>query len=197
MFAGLPHTDVFPFQALDLSLDQPTKHPLTSEDDNDSESANISSLRVRIPRHAEEGNPAHNIDLSTALQYGSARGYPPLYAWLQKLVNSTYHPNIPYEGGADVTIDCGSSDGLSKVFELLFNTWDQDVHDIQEREGLLVDEFVYGPPLAQIRPKNVNIVPVAMDAEGMLAYGDGSLFDVLQNWDFAKGKRPHAVYTIP
>ncbi|KAF9769326.1 hypothetical protein IL306_013270 [Fusarium sp. DS 682] len=36
-----------------------------------------------------------------------------------------------------------------------------------------------------------------MDHEGLLAYGEGSLSDVLQNWDPAKGKRPHVLYTIP
>lgn len=167
-----------------------------NNDETDSESADGSNLHIRIPRYSQEGNFAHKIDLGTALQYGSAQGYPPLYAWLRKLVHST-HPNIPYEGGADVIIDGGSSDGLSKVFELLFNPWDQDLDDIQNREGLIVEEFVYGPPVAQLRPKNVNIVPVTMDAEGMLAQGPGSLFDVLQNWDPAKGKRPHVVYTIP
>ncbi|KAJ0117905.1 Pyridoxal phosphate-dependent transferase major region subdomain 1 [Diaporthe amygdali] len=194
---GLPHPDIFPFEALDLSLNQPLRNPILNHKETDHPSGNYPDIRVRIPRRVGEDHPGHKVDLSTALQYGSAQGYTPLYTWLRKLVNLTYHPNIPYQGGADVIIDGGSADGLSKVFELLFNPWNQDLDDIQNREGLIVEDFVYGPPLSQIRPKNVNIVPVTMDAEGMLAHGAGSLSDVLQNWDFSKGKRPHVVYTIP
>lgn len=104
---------------------------------------------------------------------------------------------MPYEGGADVMINGGSADGLWKIYELLFNHWDKDLNKIQDREGLIVEEFVYGPPIAQIKPRDVNIVPVKMDAEGMLAYGVGGLQDVLQNWDYTQGKRPHVIYIIP
>ncbi|KAK7408322.1 hypothetical protein QQX98_009524 [Neonectria punicea] len=121
---GLPHTDLFAFDALGLSLDRPTKQSISNSDQADSECIDGSNLDIRIPRYSQEGNVAHKIDLGTALQYGSAQGYPPLYAWLRKLVHSTHHPNIPYQGGADVIVDSGSSDGLSKVFELLFNPWD-------------------------------------------------------------------------
>jgi DNA-binding transcriptional MocR family regulator len=137
------------------------------------------------------------VSLDTALQYGSAQGYPPLYMKLKKLVNSVYHPNIPYDGGAEIMINGGSADGLSKVFELLFDHWDRDAHNVQDREGLIVEEFLYAPPIAQIRPRDVNIVPVIMDAEGIVPYGPGSLFDVLEYWNYAHGKRPHVLYVIP
>lgn len=94
-------------------------------------------------------------------------------------------------------INGGAADGLSKVFELLFNNWDEDLNDVQDREGLLVEEFVYGPPIAQIKPKGISVVPVKLDAEGILAHGDGSLSHVLQTWNSAVGKRPHVVYVIP
>lgn len=150
-----------------------------------------------IPRTSVSERPHRTVDLDTSLQYGSSQGYPPLYAWLKKLVNTVYHPNIPYKGGTDVMINGGSADGLSKVYELLFNYWDEDVNNIRDREGLLIEEFVYGPPIAQLRPRDVNIVPVKMDMEGMLAHGPGGLLDVLENWDPSRGKRPHAVYLIP
>ena len=46
------------------------------------------------------------------------------------------------------------------------------------------------------RPRGLNIVPVAIDDEGMLADGKGGLEDVLENWDMSKGKRPHLIYTV-
>ena len=93
-------------------------------------------------------------------------------------------------------LDSGTTDGLAKVWELFFNHWDRDRDWIREREGLLVEEFAYTTALSQVRPRDPNIVPIAMDDEGMLASGPGSLQDVLENWDFSKGKRPHVMYTV-
>ncbi|KAI9369051.1 pyridoxal phosphate-dependent transferase [Aspergillus egyptiacus] len=47
-----------------------------------------------------------------------------------------------------------------------------------------------------VQPRGINVVPVAIDAEGMLPYGPGGLLDVLQNWDYRRGQRPHLMYTI-
>jgi DNA-binding transcriptional MocR family regulator len=161
------------------------------------ETLESSRHHIRIPKSSPNPNSTSEVSLDTALQYGSAQGYPPLYMKLKRLVNCVYHPNIPYEGGAEIMINGGSADGLSKVFELLFNHWDRGAHDVQERQGLLVEEFLYAPPIAQVKPRDVNIVPVKMDAEGILAYGPGSLFDVLEYWDFANGKRPQVLLVIP
>ncbi|KAK4947609.1 hypothetical protein LTR10_013555 [Elasticomyces elasticus] len=94
-------------------------------------------------------------------------------------------------------INGGSADGLSKIYEVIFDHWDREYNDVRDREGLIVEEFVYAPPVASIPHRDINIVPVRMDSEGRLAYGDGSLSDVLRKWDPAKGKRPHALYIIP
>ncbi|KAK7416721.1 hypothetical protein QQX98_005047 [Neonectria punicea] len=190
---GLPDPANFPFSAMELSLVKPES--LTTSDNPGL--ADRLAPHIRIPRHGDGPDSVRKIDLATALQYGGALGYPPLYAWLRKLSSSVYHPNIPYEGGADIITTRGSADGLSKIFELLFNPWDEDLSHVRDREGLIVEGFVYGPPVTQIKPKDVNIAPVKMDAQGMLAYGTGSLFEVLQNWDPAQGKRPHVVYVIP
>ncbi|KIV83897.1 hypothetical protein PV11_05882 [Exophiala sideris] len=190
---GLPFTKSFPFNTLELSV---VDSGTFSTSDSKYMAAG-STPRIHIPRTSQSCSSVRKIDLDTALQYGGAQGYPPLYAWLKKLTNVLYHPNIPYEGGADVMIDGGSADGLSKIYEVLFDHWDGEVNDVRDRQGLIVEEFVYAPPVASIQHRDVNIVPVRMDSEGMLAYGDGSLSDVLRNWDPAKGKRPHALYIIP
>ncbi|KAH6983561.1 aromatic amino acid aminotransferase [Ilyonectria sp. MPI-CAGE-AT-0026] len=192
---GLPFPANFPFNSLNLSLVD--SGSLFNPHGSDSESGSSSALDISIQRRSQGTNSVRKVDLDTALQYSGSQGYPALYAWLKKLANTVYHPNIPYNGGADVMINGGSADGLWKVYELLFNHWDKDLNKIQDREGLIVEEFVYGPPIAQIKPRDVNIVPVKMDAEGMLAYGTGGLQDVLQNWDYTRGKRPHVVYIIP
>ena len=45
-------------------------------------------------------------------------------------------------------------------------------------------------------PYGLNIVPVALDEHGMVAEGKGGLREVLEGWDFARGKRPHLMYTV-
>ena len=46
------------------------------------------------------------------------------------------------------------------------------------------------------KPRGLNIVPVAIDDEGMVAQGSGGLSDVLDKWDTSRGKRPHMIYTV-
>ena len=152
--------------------------------------------RILVPHNSTEPSLLKKIDISSALQYGTAQGYPALYTWLRQFTNEVYHPNIPYKGGAEIVLDCGSTDGLSKVFEAFFNHWDKDRDWIREREGLLVEEFAYSAAVSQCKPRDVNVVAVAIDEEGMCAYGKGGLLDVMENWDFSKGKRPHLMYTV-
>lgn len=67
---------------------------------------------------------------------------------------------------------------------------------MRERPGLLCEEFAYMNALQAGRPRGLQIVPVKIDLEGMLAAGPGGLEDVLGNWDDTKGKRPHLMYTV-
>lgn len=46
------------------------------------------------------------------------------------------------------------------------------------------------------RPRGLTITTVKIDDEGMIAAGPGGLEDVLEKWDYSRGKRPHLVYTV-
>lgn len=152
--------------------------------------------RVLVPHDSAEPNLLRKIDLTTALQYGTAQGYPPLYSFIREFVQEHLHPNVPYKGGAEVILTVGSTDGFSKALEAFSNIWDEERDWIREREGLLCEEFAYMNAIQSARPRGLNVVPVAIDDEGMLAYGKGGLEDVLSNWDHNKGKRPHLIYTV-
>lgn len=136
------------------------------------------------------------IDLATALQYGTADGYPPLLSFITQFAREGLHPNVPYEGGPGVCLTVGSTDGFSKTLELFVDPWSPETGDARERPGLLCETFVYGNILSQAQPKGVQIVPVKADGGGMVATGPGSLEDVLENWDPANGRRPHLLYTV-
>lgn len=149
-----------------------------------------------VPHDSAEPNVLRKIDLTTALQYGTAQGYPALYGFIRYMTQEHLHPNTPYKGGPEVILTCGSTDGFSKALECFTNIWDEERDWIREREGVLCEEFAYMNAIQAAGARGVNIVPVAVDDEGMMAYGKGGLEDVLVKWDKNKGKRPHVMYTV-
>ena len=154
------------------------------------------AARLLVPHDSAEKDVLHKIDLTTALQYGTAQGYPSLYAFVRSFVQTNMHPNVPYEGGPEVILTCGSTDGFHKILECFTNIWDEERDWIRDREGILCEEYAYMNAVQTAAPRGLNIVPVKIDDEGMLAYGPGGLADILDNWDVYRGKRPHIIYTV-
>ncbi|EPS34475.1 hypothetical protein PDE_09439 [Penicillium oxalicum 114-2] len=186
---GLPHPSYFPYDTLEATVARPQRLEPSSKNDSKAD-------RLVIPKEVSTTDPSQRIDLSTALQYGTAQGYPPLFTFLRQFTRDHLHPNVPYAKGPDIVLSCGNTDGLSKAVELFTNIWNPDRDWIQQREGVLCEEFTYMNAIQTVRPRGLNIVTVAMDAQGMLAHGKGGLADVLGNWDFRRGRRPHLMYTV-
>jgi DNA-binding transcriptional MocR family regulator len=136
------------------------------------------------------------IDLKSALQYGQAQGYPSLYYFIRQFTKENLHPIVPYKGGPEIILTCGSTDGFSKTIQALSNEWAAEHDPIDEKPGILVEQYCYMNAIQTAKPRGLNIVPVAIDSEGMLAKGKGGLEDVLENWDFSRGRRPHLMYTV-
>lgn len=154
------------------------------------------SSKTVVPTVSKESNLLRKIDVKSSLQYGTAEGYPPLYSFVTRFTREHLHPNIPYAGGPGTIMTCGSTDGFSKAINGLSDIWDPEKDWIRERQGILVEKFAYMNAVQACAPRGLNIVPVEIDDEGMTASGKGSLADVLENWDFSKGKRPHLMYTV-
>jgi DNA-binding transcriptional MocR family regulator len=151
------------------------------------------SQHVTVPKSVTEPDVERKIDLTTSLQYGMAQGYPPLLSFVRQFTREHLHPTVPYRGGPDVSLTCGSTDGFAKTLEVLVDPWIEGVHDPRQRPGLLCETFVYGGILNQLPPKGVQIQPVAADEGGMVA---SALELVLAYWDPARGKRPNLLYTV-
>jgi DNA-binding transcriptional MocR family regulator len=149
-----------------------------------------------IPKESHTTNLQKKIDLTTALQYGTSEGLPPMASFVRQFTRHHLHPNVPYAGGPETILTTGATDGFSKAIEAFTNTWNPDRDWTSQREGILCEEFVYMNAIATSKPRGLNIAPVAIDVQGMLARGKGGLADVLENWDFRKGRRPHLLYTI-
>ena len=206
---GMPNPGYFPFDNLssDVALPNrfkptpnnpvdPPSHELTTKFAFTASSKTQPASHLLVPHHTGISDRTRNIDLATALQYGTAEGYPPLHEWLLRFVKEHMHPQIPYAGGPDIVLTCGATDGFAKALEALNNVWIEGRDPLVEKEGLLCEEFAYMNAIQTASPRGMNIVPVAIDDEGMCASGPGGLHDVLKNWDTSKGKQPHLMYTV-
>ncbi|CAL5871252.1 uncharacterized protein PFLUO_LOCUS5500 [Penicillium psychrofluorescens] len=191
--AGQPHPSYFPYDTLEANVALPQRFNVSNTSDA---APTPASARVTVPKESRTADLQRRIDLTTALQYGLAEGYPPLHSFIRQFTRDHLHPNVPYAGGPEIIMTCGSTDGFSKVIELFTNSWNPDRDWIQQREGMLCEEFTYMNAIQTARPRGINVVGVAMDGQGIRATGKGGLEDVLKNWDFRRGRQPHLLYTI-
>jgi DNA-binding transcriptional MocR family regulator len=194
----LPNNKYFPYDTLESRVALPerwTPSEKQSAPSRKSKPATQPDSHLLVPHTELTADPTRKIDLDTALQYGTAQGYPPLHTFVKEFATKHLHPTIPYKDGADVILTCGNTDGMAKTLQCFNNEWHEG-DPVEDREGLLVEKFAYMNAVQQSRPRGMNIVPVELDAEGMLAEGAGGLQDVLENWDFSKGKLPHMMYTV-
>ncbi|KAI0129342.1 aromatic amino acid aminotransferase [Hypoxylon sp. NC0597] len=204
---GLPNAQLFPFDTLEAQTARPDRWtptpnrpgadgPLSSQLEAMSISGQATASHVVVPHDAPTSDIMKKIDLATALQYGQANGYPPLLSFIRQFTRDVLHPNVPYRGGPEVIFTVGSTDGMSKCLEVFTNIWVEGKNDIRDRPGMLSEIFMYASVLSQAQPRGVQVIPVEMDDEGMAPYGPGGLDDVLANWDYSKGRRPHLMYTV-
>ncbi|EEQ89332.1 aromatic amino acid aminotransferase [Blastomyces dermatitidis ER-3] len=203
---GLPNSSYFPYDTLEATVALPTRinppastNPVTTQVEEDEIlllSTPPPTARLTIPKESNNSNSATRIDLATALQYGTAQGYPPLLSFIRQFVRENLHPNVPYSDGPEVILTCGATDGFSKTIEALTNVWDKDRDWARDRECILCEEFVYMNAIQTVRPRGINVVTVAMDSDGMMVDGERGLKSILENWDFSRGKRPHLMYTV-
>ncbi|KAF2703046.1 aromatic amino acid aminotransferase 1 [Pleomassaria siparia CBS 279.74] len=203
---GLPNDKYFPYDTLEAKVAHPNRHkpsPLKPIDPPaDDPPSSYSSkheppaTRLVVPHDSGVTDPLHMIDLKSALQYGTAQGYPALYYFIRQFTRDNLHPSVPYKDGPEVILTCGSTDGLSKTLQALSEEWSAGRDPVDERPGMLVEEYCYMNAVQTAKPRGTNIVPVAIDDEGMIVKGKGGLEDVLDNWDFNRGRRPHLIYTV-
>lgn len=207
---GLPNASFFPYDTLEAAVALPERFTPTPNKPNEVDTipeklAAISisnpsvaqaASHIVVPHQSGQANPLQKIDLTSALQYGTAQGYPPLFQFLRQFTRENLHPNVPYLNGPEIILTNGSTDGFAKTIEALSNIWSEERDWVREREGILCEEFAYMNAIQTARPRGLQIVPVKIDLEGMMPYGKGGLEDVLENWDDRKGKRPHLMYTV-
>ncbi|KAF7179224.1 hypothetical protein CNMCM7691_008155 [Aspergillus felis] len=194
---GMPHASYFPYDTLEAAVAHPQRLDRSPDNGKSAPEKGTDSLtRVLVPKESKTDDLEKKIDITTALQYATAQGLPPMASFVRNFTREHLHPNVPYAGGPETLLSCGATDGFNKVIETFTNIWAPDRDPIRHREGIVCEEFVYMNAIQTARPRGLNIAAVTMDAQGILAYGKGGLADVLENWDYRKGRRPHLLYTI-
>ncbi|KAI9884186.1 MAG: hypothetical protein M1823_004025 [Watsoniomyces obsoletus] len=208
---GLPNASFFPYDTLEASVALPTRfkptpnHPTQPDEipervlgprPYEPISQELPSSRVLVPKLSETNDLLKKIDIASALQYGTAQGYPPLASFIRRFTRDHLHPNVPYESGPEIILTCGNTDGFAKSLDLLSDVWSEEKDWIRERPGMLVEEFAYMNAIQAAAPRGLQIVPITMDYVGMCSDGPGGLRDILSNWDETKGRRPHLLYTV-
>ncbi|KIW01507.1 hypothetical protein, variant [Verruconis gallopava] len=201
---GLPNPNYFPYDTLEAKValpnrwtprpNDPVDPPITRSTSRKDKSP--AEARLLVPKSANTPDVLRKIDLTTALQYGTAQGYPPLYQFLTEFTRDYLHPNVPYKGGPEIILTVGNTDGFAKCMQAFAEEWHEGEDPPSERQGCLVEEYAYMNAIQQVQSKGLNVVPVRMDEGGMTTEGPGGLRDVLENWDFSKGKMPHLMYTV-
>lgn len=199
--AGLPNQSYFPYDTLEARVALPDRwtptpnKPVDPPANKSKKDSALPDAKLLIPKTTDTPDPLRKIDLASALQYGTVQGYPPLYQFLTEFTHEHLHPNVPYKGGPEIILTVGNTDGFAKCIQAFVEQWHEG-DPVSEKQACLCEEYAYMNAIQQLRPNGVNIVPVGIDDEGMRAEGPGGLRDVLENWDFSKGKMPHMMYTI-
>ncbi|KAK2763102.1 hypothetical protein FQN54_009736 [Arachnomyces sp. PD_36] len=205
--SGLPHECSFPFDTFEAKVALPSRFKPTPNEPypegcleydtlDDAPTVVPTSGKLTVPKESDNTNKRKKIDLATALGRSDGEGYLPLVSFLRQFTQRNLHPNVPYAGGPEIVLTCGNTDGFAKTIEVLTNPWNEDRDWEREREGMLCESFAYPNAIQAAAPRGLNIVPVRMDEQGMVVLGHGGLADVLDNWDYSRGKRPHILYTV-
>ncbi len=83
----------------------------------------------------------------------------------------------------DVLVTSGSLQGLDLVNDLL----------LEPGDAVIFEELSYGGAISRVRKRGVEVVPVALDGEGMRMDALAAALEALQ----ARGVTPKYIYTIP
>lgn len=133
------------------------------------------------------------VDVSTALQYGTAEGYPSLRHWVRYITRHVIHGHIPYKKGPEVIMTCGNTDGFNKVLQTFTDEWIDGRSPTAERPAILAERFSYPGALQTALARGIQVVAVDIDECGIVP---DALDHVLANWNWNLGRRPHLLYTV-
>ena len=166
---GLPTSDYFPFNEVDINVPMPPSFSASNE-------------VFRIGKHdIREGKSAY--DLHVSLNYCQAMGSPQL---LRFVTEHTEFIHDPLYSDWDCCLTVGSTSALEMAFRMFCTRGD----------FILMEEYTFASAVETALPLGLRIVSVSVDSEGILS---SSLDEILSTWDPVArgGPKPFVLYTIP
>ena len=187
MAGGIPSPEYFPFETLSTSVQAYDSLPLELPRVPKKKSLlswmwSKPTTSFTIPKWIANAK-ATDVQLSSSLQYQQATGPPALPLFLREYVEKVYQPAF---ADWDVLIQCGATDGWSKVVNML----------VEPGDAILVEEWTYPSATNAFLPLETEMFALKLDGEGIIPeYMD----ELLGNWDEEKTgrRRPRLLYTIP
>ncbi|EXJ87372.1 hypothetical protein A1O3_04331 [Capronia epimyces CBS 606.96] len=175
---GRPSPETYPFEQLDLTFSDPAFLTSSSSRNGDDYPAS-GPLRSIVYRN----DPDSSIDISIALSYGYSLGCEQL---LQFLTTHITHVLCPPYSDWEICLTVGNTSALEIALRNFAN----------EGDCMLVEEYSYSGMLEAARALNLNLVPIAMDSDGLCSR---DLEAVLSSWESCHPDKPkpRLLYTIP
>ncbi|PIA92784.1 Aromatic amino acid aminotransferase [Cercospora beticola] len=172
---GLPSSEYFPFQELDVKIPRPS---YLGQEQNGHAETEIISMGMHDMAEGKSG-----FDLATALNYGHGHGAPQLLRWLVEHTEIVHNP--PYQDWS-CTMTVGSTAAWDMTLRMFCRPGD----------FIITEQYSFPAAIETAIPMGVRCAAVAMDAGGMLP---SSLDEMLSNWDSVKrgGPKPFLMYTVP
>ncbi|GAA5893063.1 hypothetical protein JCM5296_003062 [Sporobolomyces johnsonii] len=181
---GLPPPEYFPFETISATSLANNTFKTTSPGLLQSAWNYIKGVQTDHFTINKYEQDTSKIQLSSALQYGTAAGLPPLAQFIYDFTARVYRPAY---SDFKTVINAGSTDAWGKIITTLAESGD----------GVLCEEWTYPSALATAWPNGIKPVPLPMDGEGMTPEG---MDELLANWnpeDHDGMRRPRVLYTVP
>ncbi|KAH9848028.1 L-tyrosine:2-oxoglutarate aminotransferase [Lenzites betulinus] len=169
---GDPHHTLYPIRRIDYEVAS------TASEDPVGEWRTLGSAAPTQVLSTSQDDSTQRL-LNAALQYGHGAGIDAARRTVSA-INSAYH-TAPHHV---VTMTLGNADAITKCLRMLGGPGDH----------FLGDEFTFAAMTIAAEAHGVTWVPVQIDAGGLIPE---ELERILANWDPARGRRPHVLYTVP
>lgn len=167
----MPNPSTFPFKS--LSFDVPSRSSVLNSDLSPSSTTSPETDTLSL-------SPS---ELDQALQYSPSKGIPALHSWIRRFHDSVHH--IPYSEW-DLCISTGSQDLITRTFDTI----------LEDGDSIIIEAPTYSGTLSFLKSRDIEILSVDMDSEGMIPEKLEELLDSRKS-KLSHKSPPKLLYTIP
>ncbi|KZF26145.1 PLP-dependent transferase [Xylona heveae TC161] len=171
---GLPSSEFFPFESIDIKVPQVGQF---SEQET-----RESGVQVHAGKH-DVIEDKSVFDLSIALNYAQGTGSAQMLRYVTEHTEIIHDP--PYSNW-----QCALSVGSTSSLDMLYRMF------VRRGDYVLSEEYMFATAAEALHPMGVKIAGIKMDSEGLIAE---DLEETLNNWNEEErgAKKPFVLYLVP